>query len=127
MVRGALESQALANGLLSRDEVSPLDLYRFCQKTAPVLPEALLLSLSKPHARGKARRQTASLVWEFFMNVYRAHKENPLITGRDVMEAVSGVSGPTVGKLLSEVEEARALGLVKTKNEALDFLHRLTA
>ncbi|HNY65904.1 MAG TPA: hypothetical protein PKM41_10740 [Deltaproteobacteria bacterium] len=127
MVRGSLERLDSASELLSQDDPSTLDLYRFCREAAPVMPEVLLLSLALTRARGEVRRQTASEVWEYFRGVYSEYKEHPIISGNDVMEAVKGVSGPRVGAILAEVEEARARGLVRTRDEAIDFLHGIAS
>jgi tRNA nucleotidyltransferase/poly(A) polymerase len=123
MVRGSLENLAGASSLLSNDHPAPLDLYRFCHRADPALPEAVLLSLARTEANGKERRQAASALWEYFRSTYREYRSNPLVTGRDVMAAVQGATGPAVGRLLEEVEEARAQGIVGTRNEALEYLH----
>jgi poly(A) polymerase len=125
MLRESLAAVEAADSLLSRDDADGLDLYRFCEGASPVLPEALLLSLAWSRTSERAKRQTASQAWEYFRNVYRGYKENPLITGRDVVDA--GVSGPRVGRLLAEVEEARARGVVETKSDALAYLHRIAS
>ena len=125
MLRDALDSLAPAEALLSKAPAEALDLYRFCERAAPVLPEALLLALVRPGEKG--RRQAASLVWDYFESVYGEWKKSPLLTGREVMEAAGFDPGPRVGMLLAEVEEARAQGLVGSKEEALAYLHRIVA
>lgn len=125
MLKGALDSLASADALLSKAPASALDLYRFCEKAAPVLPEALLLPLARQGERG--RRQAASLVWDYFRGVYGEMKKSPLLTGREVMEAVGFDPGPRVGTLLTGVEEARAQGLVGSKEEALAYLRRIVS
>jgi poly(A) polymerase len=47
-----------------------------------------------------------------------------LVRGRDVMEAFQLAPGPEVGRLLHRAREAQALGLVSTREEALDYLRR---
>lgn len=125
MLRDALDNLAPAGALLSNSPAKALDLYRFCEKAAPVLPEALLLALARPGEKG--RRQAAFLVWDYFISVYGEWKKSPLLTGREVMEAAGFDPGPRVGRLLAEVEEARAQGLVGTKEEALAYLRRIVA
>ena len=50
----------------------------------------------------------------------------PLVQGRDVL--VLGIpAGPRVGTLIREVEDARDRGEIRTREEALDLLRRLTA
>jgi poly(A) polymerase len=48
----------------------------------------------------------------------------PLLRGQDVMEAFHLPPGPAVGRLLERAREAQALGLVRTREEALDHLRR---
>jgi poly(A) polymerase len=47
-----------------------------------------------------------------------------LIDGNDVMEVLSLTSGPLVGKLLTLVREAQAVGEVQTREEAIAYIRR---
>jgi putative nucleotidyltransferase with HDIG domain len=57
----------------------------------------------------------------------REAAEPPLLRGEDVMAALGLTAGPAVGHALRRVREAQALGLVRTRGEALDWLGRLGA
>jgi poly(A) polymerase len=48
----------------------------------------------------------------------------PLLRGEDVMAAFGLSPGPEVGRLLEQAREAQALGLVRTREEALEHLRR---
>jgi tRNA nucleotidyltransferase/poly(A) polymerase len=48
----------------------------------------------------------------------------PLLRGEDVMNEFGLHPGPEVGRLLEAAREAQALGLVSTRDEALDYLRR---
>jgi hypothetical protein len=48
----------------------------------------------------------------------------PLVRGEDVMAALGLPSGPAVGHALRRAREAQALGLVRTREEALAWLAR---
>ncbi len=48
----------------------------------------------------------------------------PLLRGQEVMAAFHLPPGPAVGRLLDRAREAQALGLVTTREEALDYLRR---
>jgi poly(A) polymerase len=48
----------------------------------------------------------------------------PLLRGEEVMDAFHLAPGPAVGRLLARAREAQALGLVATRQEALDYLRR---
>jgi putative nucleotidyltransferase with HDIG domain len=50
--------------------------------------------------------------------------EPPLVRGEDVMAALGLLPGPAVGHALRRAREAQALGLVKTRAEALAWLAR---
>ena len=54
----------------------------------------------------------------------REAAEPPLVRGDDVMAALGLTEGPAVGAALHQVREAQALGLVRTRGEALDWLTR---
>lgn len=47
-----------------------------------------------------------------------------LLRGEDVMVAFGLVPGPAVGRLLERAAEAQALGLVRSRDEALEYLRR---
>jgi hypothetical protein len=46
----------------------------------------------------------------------------PLLRGEDVMTRFGLPPGPAVGALLGRAREAQALGLVRTRDEALAYL-----
>jgi len=48
----------------------------------------------------------------------------PLLRGEDVMRAFGLGPGPEVGRLLALAREAQALGVVSTREEALDLLRQ---
>ena len=50
-----------------------------------------------------------------------------LVTGDDLMAELNIGPGPEVGRLLAAIEEARALGEVSTREEALALAMRLFA
>lgn len=127
MVRTLLTKVNDTRALLSRADASPLGLYRFCEETADCLPEILFLSLAWAQAHNVILRQEASTVWEYYRSTYLLQKKNPLVTGRDIMETLKAPSGPEVGKLLRQVEEARAQGVLQTRLDALKFLQGIAS
>src|SRR5262249_13239855 len=48
----------------------------------------------------------------------------PLVSGNDVMDALGLSPGPEVGRLLTLVREAQALGIVADRQQALEWLRR---
>jgi poly(A) polymerase len=57
----------------------------------------------------------------------REAAEPPLVRGDDVMAALGLPPGPSVGRALRQVREAQALGLVRTRDEALAWLARASS
>jgi hypothetical protein len=51
-----------------------------------------------------------------------AAAEPPLLRGEDVMAAFGLSPGPDVGRLLARAREAQALGLIRTRDEAIGYL-----
>jgi len=54
----------------------------------------------------------------------RVASTSRLVRGEDIMDAFGIGPGPEVGRLLARAREARALGLVSSRDEALDYLRR---
>ena len=105
--------------------------FRFFRDTAKEAVSVLLISLADQRStRGRLttpleRKQhetvCASLIREFF----RKQKEPQfarLVNGNDIMEKFSLKPSPLVGELLACVEEAQAIGKIKTKNEAFNLI-----
>jgi tRNA nucleotidyltransferase/poly(A) polymerase len=57
---------------------------------------------------------------------YQKEKAKPLVSGKDIMSALNMKSGPEVGKILAQIEEARLAGEVVTKEDALTLAKKLT-
>lgn len=74
--------------------------------------------------RGATRALLESLL-EGQVEAAREAQVTPLVRGGDVMAALGLAPGPEVGRLLARVREAQALGLVRTREEALAWLARL--
>lgn len=106
---------------------------RFVHRLRPLLPDLLRLQLAdREAARGRgagaaARRRYRERVG-LVVAVLEAPAPNaPLLDGRDVMAALGVPPGPRVGAALAAVAEARAVGDVATREEALAYLRRWSA
>jgi len=124
MVRDLLGSHGRTEEMLLKGDPSPVDIHRFCEDAGEYVPEALLLSLSRVQTHEALPRQTAARIWEYYRTVYRAYKEDPLVSGSDVITLFGVASGPEVGRWLQAVEEARARGSIRTRSEAIEYLRR---
>lgn len=98
--------------------------FRDCQDEAV---SVLVLSLADQRAtRGRLKRAperlrqeklVKSLIREFF-RLKNEDKPDRLLTGNDIMDSLKINPGPIVGKILNEINEAQAEGLVTTKLQA---------
>ncbi len=62
----------------------------------------------------------------YYFNTYiPSKKRERLITGKDIMEIFGIPPGPIIGKILDLVDEKRLLGIIKTKNEAVEFAEKI--
>lgn len=104
--------------------------FRDCQDEAA---SVLLLSLADQRAtRGKLKRAperlrqeklVKSLTREFFK---KSKEEKPirLLTGDDIMRQLKLKPGPIVGKIINEINEAQAEGLIEDKIQALAWAQK---
>jgi poly(A) polymerase len=60
----------------------------------------------------------------YFTAYHETIAPNRLLTGQEIMEALGIPSGPEIGRLIRLLEEGQAAGEIKTRDEALDFVHQ---
>ena len=106
---------------------------RFAHRLRPLLPDLLRLMLAdREAARGRgasaaARRRYRERVGLVLAALQEPPPPAPLVDGRALMAALGLAPGPRVGELLAAIAEARALGDVGTREEALAYAARLQA
>jgi poly(A) polymerase len=106
---------------------------RFAHRLRPLLPDLLRLMLAdREAARGRgasaaARRRYRERVGLVLAALEEPPPPAPLVDGRALMAALGIAPGPRVGELLAAIAEARALGDVGTREEALAYAARLQA
>ncbi len=122
MVKGLIDTREICNNLISSEEPSPLEMHRFCEETRDHVTESLLLSLVWTQACDQVRRQAVSAVWEYYGKVFLAQKMTPLVTGTDVIKELNVPPGPEIGRILKMTDEARAQGIIHTRDEALKYV-----
>ncbi|MFN3650468.1 MAG: hypothetical protein ACK47B_12895 [Armatimonadota bacterium] len=103
--------------LAARWPVSGRERYRAFRGGGRALPEAVLLAAA---ADGGWSAAYAELLEEALWRHQRPPE--PLLTGQEVMQALKLRPGPQIGRLLEEIEEARADGMLRTRDEALAYL-----
>ncbi len=112
-------------------EVTRRARYRFFRDLGDEVPELICLTIADAAGTGGRppaavyRGDTRVLLESLLAGEAEAVREAaapPLVRGEDVMAAFDLPPGPEVGRLLGRVREAQALGLVRTREEALAWL-----
>jgi len=130
-IKLTLASQKLAQEILSQRKLPIRAVHLLCEVSSSCLPEVLLLALAWKRSAGEATFEHDSLkekiqaLWSHFLDIYQVHKQSLLIDGNDIMQTLDISAGPVVGRLLQEVQTARAEGIVNTREEAIEHLHVL--
>ncbi|MBN2297339.1 MAG: CCA tRNA nucleotidyltransferase [Deltaproteobacteria bacterium] len=134
LINSMYASQKLVHEILSQKDLPVRIVHLLCEKAFSCLPETLLLAWAlkrSPHSGNKAFLKHVHLkekiqeIWRYFVDIYQVQKQNQLIDGNDVIRSLGIAPGPMVGRLLLEVEAARAEGVVNSRQEAIDHLHVL--
>jgi len=115
--------------LAQAGQITPRARYRFFRDLAEDSRDLLLLVTVdaaavtgiSPLAAWKQSRVVRDLMagWQ---EQQEASAAPPLLRGEDVMDHFGLEPGPAVGALLTRAQEAQALGLVRTREEALRYL-----
>lgn len=109
-------------------------MYRFFRDLDEVAVDTIFLNLADHlAARGpgivvdhwKRHVAVAEEVLREYFREQEQQSEPRIITGRDIIEVFGLEPGPQIGRLLAEVEEARATGAVRSREEALALVRRL--
>jgi tRNA nucleotidyltransferase/poly(A) polymerase len=115
------------------DEVTARARYRFHRDVGEEVPALVCLTIADAagtdgRAPGSVYQGGTRALLESLLGGEgpAAHEaaEPPLVRGEDVMAALALVPGPAVGEALRRAREAQALGLVRTRDEALAWLLR---
>jgi len=119
----------LRPGFLADHEVlTPRAKFRFFRDTASEAVSTLLLSLADqratkgPLTTAVSRTRHEKTVSALIREHYRKSKKKKLVrlvNGDDLIRDFNLEPSPLIGKILSEIEEAQAIGLVKSKGQAL--------
>ncbi|NPB03341.1 MAG: CCA tRNA nucleotidyltransferase [Thermotogae bacterium] len=117
--------------LLATPDVTRRALFRFYRRTGvwafPTILLAYADALATPlRAEGVAGQLRLARKLENLLRDMEAERNRPprLVTGHDI-KALGLPPGPIYKKILNEIEELRAEGVIKTREEALKVLKRL--
>ncbi len=104
--------------------------YRFFRDAKDEAVSILLLSIADqrstcgPLTRGSNRKHHEDVCLGLAKDFFRKKKEKQLprlVDGNDIMRQLKLSSGPIIGKILEEINEAQAAGEIKTKSQALEL------
>ncbi|MEJ6950426.1 HD domain-containing protein [Natronospora cellulosivora (SeqCode)] len=112
------------------DKLSDKGRYRFFRKLGDLAPVVLVHSLADKLAAMEVNdRKEEIIVYQKFIDdildlygEYKLRTANLLLSGSEVIDYFSLQEGPFVGKVLDKLAEAQALGKVKDKKAAIDYL-----
>jgi len=117
--------ESLKKGTLGRKGMA-----KFWKECGEVAPHLFLLSFADALASGDKKedletlRETVRRLVEFKKEVLEEEEIKPLLNGREIMELLGIKPGKLVGELKRHLEEAQLEGLVKTKEEAIEFIKK---
>jgi len=61
------------------------------------------------------------IIAEYFISIKKKFEEKNLISGKDLID-MGVVPGPEMGKILKKTREAQDSGMLRDKQDALDFI-----
>ncbi|MDD5689735.1 MAG: HD domain-containing protein [Caldisericia bacterium] len=116
------------HNLSSVPELTPRSMYRFFRDTGDLGIPLLFLALADAYATRKCKMGELKEYEEFvntMIDYFFKPKEvqsKPLIDGYEIMELLALKPSPKVGEILEDLKEAQALNVVKTKEEAVNYI-----
>jgi len=124
-------SHSVANTKLNfaDDHSSRLKLYQFIHQNEQGLVPGLFLHLANrlnlPAEKGwqtDPRAIAVRNIFDFYFQTYLpAKRKKPLLNGNDIQDISKIKPGPTLATILYKIEEARVLGVINTRSQAISF------
>ncbi len=108
-------------------------MYRYCRDLGDALPESLVLAQADaratfeimPKEKFTDTTKPMALVLEYYYTKFLKVEARPLVTGQDLIDR--GLKpGPRFREILEEIKEKQAAGVLKDRQEALEYLDGLT-
>ncbi len=107
-------------------------MYRYCRDMGDSLPESLLLAQADasatseimPKEKFRDTRKTMATVLEYYYAKFLKVESEPLVTGNDLIR-LGLAPGPRFREILEEMKERQTEGVVRNRQEALDYLKEL--
>jgi poly(A) polymerase len=107
-------------------------MYRYCRDMQDALPESLILAQADalatyeimPKDRFTDTRKPMTALLEYYYTKFLKAEAAPLVTGNDLIR-LGLAPGPRFRLILEEMKEHQTEGIVKNRQEALDYLEHL--
>ncbi len=120
--------------LLGRSQkVTDRAIFRLVREAGDGLPDLILLSLADHRGtygdtlileRWKSRLALVRRILDFYLSKLEGSLPKPLLSGRDLMEMWNVPPGPGMGELLDALAEAQAIGEVRSKEDAIEWMEK---
>ncbi len=113
-----------------KGELKRKGMVKFWRECGDVAPHLFLLSIADAYASGdseeeiKALLETISELESFKRNELGEDKVKPLLNGHEIMAILSISQGKMVGEIKRRLEEAQMEGIVRTREEAIQFIKK---
>ncbi len=130
LARTIVTSRARPADLAGAGRMKNREVYRFFRDTGSAGIDVCMLALADVRgnrglysdlARLDVTRVVETLLEGYFVNYHTMIAPRPLLNGRTLMDIFGLSPGPQIGSLLEAVREAQVEGLVRTREDALEF------
>lgn len=107
-------------------------LYRYCRELGKAVPESLILAQADaratheimPKEKFKDTQGTMAAVLDYYYTKYLKVEAEPLVKGQDLIDR--GLApGPRFREILDDIKERQAVGALKDRQEALEYLKNI--
>ncbi len=116
---------------MTKGQLSRHALYRYARDVQPDLPASLIVALGdafatrkKPDAVSTDIEGVVLAAAEYYYGEFLKEREKPLVRGQDLIAVFGMKPGPVFGRILEEVEEKRAEGVLKDREDALSYIRQ---
>ena len=129
-VRLVVAEQERLSALMPATRLDERRIYRFFKGVGAAGLDIIALTLAQQMAAANPELPTLARLASQLAHAFQHHFTTsiappPLLRGDELMQIFALQPGPRVGELLARLEEEQAAGIVRTKDEALQFLSTL--
>ena len=119
--------------IFAKDQSSRLKLYQFIHQNEQGLIPGLYLHLAsrldlpteKEWQTDPGAMAVRNILDFFFKTYIPAKRKKPLLNGNDIQDIFKIKPSPTFATILYKIEEARVLGIINTRSQAINFAKKI--